>query len=147
MLRRFLFLLLFVSSYLFSSALAGEDQAKANLQKQLKGLNLFVSSKFTVTGEVVDAWCYAAQDVGTGKGESHKGCALACARGGVTLGILDEKNGNLYIAAKSEGFQGCQELLLPYVAKRVVVTGALATKGGCRLLKIFSVKLAPPAVH
>lgn len=91
-----------------------------------------------VTGEVVDSWCYASQVMGPGRGERHKACALACAYGGVTLGIVDDA-GTLYIAAKHKGYTGCKELLVPFIAKRVKVTGWLATKGGCKLLKIKSV--------
>ncbi|MGH9554083.1 MAG: hypothetical protein ACRD3W_32190 [Terriglobales bacterium] len=94
-----------------------------------------------ITGEVVDSWCFASQVMGPGRGERHKACALACVHGGVTPGIVDDQ-GNLYIAAKHHAYTGCQDLLLPYVAKRVKVTGWLAVKGGCNLLKIAKVELA-----
>jgi len=94
-----------------------------------------------VTGEVVDAWCWASQTMGPGKGEKHKACALACIMGGVTPGIVDDQ-GNLYIAAKSQGYKGCNELLTPLVAKRVTAQGWLTTKGGCNVLKIRRVTLA-----
>ena len=95
-----------------------------------------------MTGEVVDAWCYASQVMGPGRGEKHKACALACIHGGVSCGILDEKTGELFIAAKHKGYTGCKELLLPFVAKRVTVKGWTARKGGCNLIKIREVKLA-----
>lgn len=95
-----------------------------------------------VKGEVVDAWCYASQTVGEGRGEKHKECALYCARGGVALGILEDSTGNMYIAGKHKGYQGCQQLLLPYVGKQVVAKGWVGEKGGCRILKIMSVKPA-----
>ncbi len=66
-----------------------------------------------MTGEVVDAWCYASQVMGSGRGEKHKACALACIHGGVSAGILDEKTGELFIAAKHKGYKGCTVLLLP----------------------------------
>lgn len=94
------------------------------------------------TGEVVDAWCYSSQVMGPGRGEKHKACALACAHGGVSLGVVDEKTGEMFIAAKYRGYTGCKELLLPFVAKRVVVEGWAARKGGCNVLKIKSVALA-----
>lgn len=100
------------------------------------------TKKVEITGEVVDAWCYASQVMGPGRGEKHKACALACIHGGVSAGILDEKTGELFIAAKHKGYTGCKELLLPFVAKRVVVKGWIARKGGCNLIKIQEVKLA-----
>ena len=100
-----------------------------------------LAQPFSVVGEVVDSWCYASQVMGSGRGEAHKPCGLACAYGGVTMGIVDD-TGKLYIAAKSKGFTGCKDLLVPYMAKRVKVTGWLATKGGSNILKIQSVELA-----
>jgi hypothetical protein len=98
-----------------------------------------VTKPFVVTGEVVDAWCYASQTMGAGRGEAHKPCALACIGGGITPGIVDDQ-GTLYVAAKYTGFNGCRELLMPYVAKRVTVTGWLTTKGGCNIIKIMKVE-------
>lgn len=95
---------------------------------------------FTVTGEVIDVWCYCSQVMGSGRGEQHKACALACAHGGVTLGIVADRTGEVYIAAKYRGYQGCKDLLLPYVAKHVKVAGWLAQRGGCNVLKIKSVE-------
>lgn len=100
------------------------------------------TKKVQITGEVVDAWCYASQVMGPGRGPKHKACALACIHGGVSAGILDEKTGELFVAAKHKGYTGCKDLLLPFVAKRVVVTGWTARKGGCNLIKIQDVKLA-----
>jgi len=94
-----------------------------------------------VTGEVVDTWCYASQVMGSGRGPNHLPCGLACAHGGVTLGIVDDK-GVLYVAAKYKGYTGCKDLLTPYMAKRVKVHGWLAEKGGSRILKIQTVALA-----
>lgn len=94
-----------------------------------------------ITGEVVDSWCFASQVMGPGRGERHRACALACLHGGVTPGIVDD-SGTLYIAAKHEAYTGCKELLLPYVAKRVKITGWLAQKGGCNVLKVKKVEEA-----
>jgi len=98
-----------------------------------------VTKPFVVTGEVVDAWCYSSQTMGSGRGEAHKPCALACIGGGITPGIVDDQ-GTLYMAAKYKGYQGCRELLMPYVAQRVKVTGWLTTKGGCNVIKIMKVE-------
>jgi hypothetical protein len=97
-----------------------------------------------VQGEVVDAWCYASQTMGPGRGMGHLACATACVGGGVTAGILEDKTEILYIAAKYKGYQGCRELLLPYIGKKVVVYGYVGDLGGNRLLKISSVKLLEP---
>ena len=92
-----------------------------------------------ITGEVVDAWCYSSQTMGPGRGEGHKACALACSYGGVTMGILEDGSKDLYVAAKSKGYHGCNDLLIPYVAQKVTVTGWVGDLGGCRMLKIDKV--------
>lgn len=93
-----------------------------------------------VTGEVVDVWCYSSEIMGPGRGEKHHACALACGMGGVPLGIVEDGTGNLYIAAKSKKpYQGCKELLIPYVAKRVTVDGFLGERGGNRIMRIEKV--------
>jgi len=104
------------------------------------------TEKVTITGEVVDAWCYASQTMGPGQGEGHKACALACSYGGVTMGILQDGTRDLYIAAKSnKPYKGCNELLIPYIAQKVTVTGWVGTLGGCRMLKIESLTPVPDA--
>ncbi len=97
-----------------------------------------------ITGEVVDAWCYASQTMGPGRGPGHKACALACAHGGVSIGILEDGTKNLYIAAKYRGFKGCQDLLIPYMGEKVIVNGWVGDLGGSRLLKIKDVKRVNP---
>jgi hypothetical protein len=98
-----------------------------------------IAKPFEVTGEVVDTWCFASQTMGPGRGERHKACGTACVLGGVTAGIVDDQ-GNLYIAAKHQGYTGCNQLLLPYMAKRVKAVGWMASKGGCNIMKIRSVQ-------
>ncbi len=94
-----------------------------------------------VTGEVVDAWCYASGTMGPGRGPAHKACALACIAGGVTPGIAEDGTGLLWIAAKYKGYQGCKEILMPLVARHVKVTGWAAHIGTCNLLKIKSIQI------
>lgn len=98
----------------------------------------------TVTGEVVDAWCYASQTMGPGRGPGHKGCALACAHGGVSIGILEDGTKELFIAAKYRGFQGCKDLLIPYMGEKVIVNGWVGDLGGSKLLKIKDVRRVTP---
>ncbi|GEM_PF-531089 len=94
----------------------------------------------TITGEVVDAWCYASQTMGPGRGPGHRPCALNCIHGGVSVGILEDGTNILFIAAKYRGFKGCKELLLPYVGEKVTVTGWVGDLGGSRMLRIQTIK-------
>ena len=111
----------------------------SNLAK--KAIYRSTSSPIVVTGEVVDAWCYASQTMGAGHGPVHKACAVACVGGGITPGILDDQ-GKLWLCVKSKAYQGCRDLLFPFVAKRVTVTGWEAHHGGTNVLRISKVELA-----
>lgn len=140
----FLALLLLLATFLAPAQTAFAEPLKPQSEIPLEKQRLIpATKKVEMTGEVVDAWCYASQVMGPGRGEKHKACALACIHGGVSAGILDEKTGELFVAAKHKGYTGCKDLLLPFVAKRVIVKGWIARKGGCNLIKIQEVKLAP----
>ncbi|HEY9754104.1 MAG TPA: hypothetical protein V6C97_02960 [Oculatellaceae cyanobacterium] len=95
----------------------------------------------TITGEVVDSWCYASQTMGPGQGLGHVACATACILGGVTPGILEDKTGEMFVAVKYTGYKGCNELLAPYIGKTVTVRGWMGYKGDTRVLKIATVEL------
>lgn len=95
-------------------------------------------------GEVVDAWCWSSGVMGPGKGKEHLSCGLACVRGGVSCGIVDDKD-NLYICAKHKAYTGCNEMMAPFVSKRVRVKGWYTDRGGCRLIKVAEVKEVIPA--
>ncbi len=87
----------------------------------------------TMTSLVVDTGCYMAHN---SKGEKHQGCAEACAKAGVPLALLDENSGTLYIPVASD-HKNQNEKLLPFIEKRVKVTGTLIEKGG---VKGFAIK-------
>ncbi len=120
-------------------------EASASAGKQVPSLRSakrpLTSPPIVVTGEVVDAWCYASGTMGPGRGPTHRACALACIAGGVTPGIAEDGTGLLWVAAKYKGYQGCKEILLPLVARHVKVQGWAAHIGSCNLLKIKSIQV------
>lgn len=91
----------------------------------------------TVTGEVVDTGCYVSHD---GKGAKHAACAETCAKNGIPLAIVDDA-GKLYLPLGLE-HANPNTKLLPFVAKRVKVTGAEFDKGG---LVTIAIKTIEPA--
>ena len=96
--------------------------------------------QITVVGEVVESQCYITGLNGPGTGLSHKECALKCAKGGIPLSILEDKTGTLYLAGQSKkAMAGATELLLPFVAEKVKVTGRVYEKGGIKMLLISKV--------
>jgi len=109
--------LLFVAAL----ALAGQSQTK------------------TVTGWVLDWAC--AFTKGLSKPISRD-CALACARNGSQLVILQD-DGSIYwpISDKTPS-EGQNKRLEPYAGKRVTVTGKLYTRGGSNALVIEKLEAA-----
>jgi hypothetical protein len=114
--------------FLFSAAFA----QMAKKEEPKKG----GPKEITVTGEVVDLACYIKMGA-TGAG--HKECATNCAKAGIPLGILDAK-GELYLPSAKEDMKGANDILLPFVAEKVTVTGKLFEKGGQKLLSIEKVE-------
>jgi len=92
--------------------------------------------RVTVTGEVVEMWCYLeAGDRGLAK----KGCATACAKAGNPIALIDAK-GNLYVAAGLKSHQPAQELLLDKMSEQVTVTGTLVKNAGVQMIYIETVR-------
>lgn len=89
----------------------------------------------TIKGEVVDLWCYMDH---TAHGEKHKACAVACAKMGNPIGIVDA-DGNAYIAVGSELHQSDREKLIDKMAQQVTVTGTVVSRGGLKMLYVQSI--------
>jgi hypothetical protein len=92
----------------------------------------------TLTGTVVDTGCYVSHD---SKGASHATCAAACAKAGVPLAILDD-HGTLYMPIAVE-HKDQNAKLMPYIEKRVKVTGTEMQKGGLKGIAIKTIEAAP----
>ena len=93
------------------------------------------------TAAVVDTGCYVSHD---SKGPSRAACAETCAKAGVPLALLDEKTGAVYLPIASD-HKNQNERLMPFIEKRVKVTGTVVTKGGMTGIVIKT--LAPvPAI-
>jgi hypothetical protein len=89
----------------------------------------------TVKGEVVDLWCY--MDHGA-RGEKHKACAVACAKMGNPIGIVDSE-GNVYVAVGSELHQPDRDRLIEKMAEEVTVTGPVVSRGGMKMIYVKTI--------
>lgn len=92
-----------------------------------------------VVGHVIDPVCYIRHD---SIGKEHKACALECAKQGITLAILEEKTGKIYLLFP-EGHGNPNEKVLEYVEERVEVTGTVYTAGGLTGIEVKTIKRAP----
>lgn len=99
------------------------------------------TGEVSLVGEIIDIKCYTTGMQG-GRGAEHEDCAIACIKGGLPVGLLDEKAGEVYTVVPAKGMKGANAALLPFVAKRVRIQGSLLEKGGTRILAYTTVEAA-----
>lgn len=92
----------------------------------------------TITGEVVDMGCAVKKGAG-GKGDAHAGCAMACAKKGLPVGVM---TADAVYAITGDYAADNNAKLLEFVAKKVEVTGTVTEKDGQKQLTITSIKLS-----
>jgi hypothetical protein len=76
----------------------------------------------TITGEVMDPACFleaGSKSIGPG----HFQCAIDCARSGQTLAIYDRANDRIYFIAGELPGKNPNDPLMPYIHKKVDVSG------------------------
>ena len=91
----------------------------------------------SVIGEVVDPACWL---VNGAKGPSHKECAIACAKAGQVLGIVENKTQKLYMIATDKPGEDPNKGLVDYVGQTVLVKGRVYSRGGATGIKVTSVE-------
>lgn len=92
----------------------------------------------TVRGEVVDVACHTKKAPG-GHGESHKGCATACAKKGAAMGIM--ASDAVYEIA-GDFAANSNAKLVEFVATEVEATGEVTEKDGKKIMTVTSIKPA-----
>ena len=97
--------------------------------------SLFAETK-TVRGEVVDVACHTKKAPG-GHGDSHKGCATACAKKGAAMGIM--ASDAVYEIA-GDFAANSNAKLLEFVATEVEATGEVTEKDGKKIMTVTSMK-------
>lgn len=123
MLKRILFVSAFVGA--FSTPLAAQASKPQGDER-------------TITGTVIDLNCYVA---GGAMGANHKGCAEACAKAGVQLGILGS-DGTIYVPVSSKPADPTNPKLIPHAETKVTVTGTHRLANGLHTIEVKSVAAA-----
>jgi hypothetical protein len=95
------------------------------------------SGDATVKGEVVDLPCYEGK--GGARGESHKSCAVTCAKKGNQLAIVEDGTNAIYVISGDYAANN-NEKLVPFVAEMVQVKGTVSEKDGKKWLAVSSIK-------
>src|SRR5262245_2713597 len=96
-----------------------------------------------VRGEVVETACFV---MGNRRGPLHRACALACARAGQELGILDDRSRTLFVLLQDYREHSPGNPLLEYLAGKVEVSGEIVERGGVKAIVPRQIHLiSPPA--
>jgi hypothetical protein len=94
------------------------------------------SKEVTIIGEVIDPVC----DLSHGSvGQEHKACAEYCVKQGISLGILEDKTGQVYVSLPAD-HSNPNAKLKDFIADKVKVTGTLYSKGGLKGLHVKTVE-------
>ena len=92
-----------------------------------------------ITGQVVGTTCYLVHE---SKGEQHLECATECAGKGIPLAILESGSGQLYLPLASGHHAAANGQLMPFIEKKVKVTGVLIEKNGMKAIMMEKVEAA-----
>ncbi len=91
----------------------------------------------SIVGEVVDPACWI---VNGAKGEAHKECALACAKAGQVLAILERKTNKLFLIATERPGEDPNKSVIDYTGTTVLAKGKVFTRGGFTAIQLASVE-------
>lgn len=123
---------------------ASTDPAKghehhANTQAKSKGTR-DMGTPMTITGEVMDPACFleaGPKSIGPG----HYQCAIDCVRSGQNLAIYDRENDRIYFIAGELPGRNPNDPLMPYIHKKVDVSGVVFHRSQAYGIKINKVVL------
>ena len=86
----------------------------------------------TLIGTLTDVKCYLNGMAADMEGE-HLQCAIECIEGGLPVGVVEEKSGNLYTLIPAKGMKSANKDMAKYAEKKVKVTGSMKEAGGTKM--------------
>ncbi len=97
----------------------------------------FAPQSVTVTGELIDTFCYAAMGA---KGESHRQCAVDCVNKGIPAGILQDGTDKVYVLLPAKDKSPLPKDVSDKMGRKVTITGRVYSVGGTQFLTVDSIK-------
>lgn len=99
--------------------------------------------RVTVTGEIMDTWCYFSGVMGWYEatlGSAHHTCAMWCAAGGIPVGIAAD-DGTVYMVLKMEGEESVigTDTMLEIQSDRITADGMLWERDGINYIVVSQV--------
>lgn len=99
-----------------------------------------VGKTMTIVGEVMDPACFLEAGVKS-IGPGHYQCAIDCARSGQTLAIYDRNQDRIYFVAGELPGKNPNDPLMPFIHKKVDVTGTVYHRADAYGIVILKVAL------
>jgi hypothetical protein len=93
--------------------------------------------KVTVTGEVIDTFCYASMGA---KGPSHKQCGIDCANKGIPVGLLEKGTDKVYVLLPNKDKAPLPDGVISKMGETVTIAGEKHSSGGATFLTVESVQ-------
>jgi hypothetical protein len=97
----------------------------------------YAADSKSITGEVVDTYCYALMGA---MGESHRSCAISCIEKGIPAGLLEKGTDKLYVLLPNNDNSPLPKEVMAKVGRQAVITGKVYSVGGSQFLTVESVK-------
>lgn len=91
----------------------------------------------TITGEVLDSFCYATRDA---KGKEHAQCASSCIKAGIPVAVLTD-DGVMYWPLRQD-HKPANPLFEKLGGEKVKVTGTVYEKNNTKFIVVSSVEKA-----
>jgi hypothetical protein len=89
----------------------------------------------TVTGEVLDVFCYATRDA---RGKEHSQCASSCIKAGIPVAVLTDE-GVMYFPLRQD-HKPANPLFENLGGEKVKVTGSIYEKNSTKFIVVNSVE-------
>ncbi len=104
----------------------------------------YEGEKKTITGEVMDTWCYVSQIMGGSDfvvGTTHHVCAVWCAAGGIPVGLLDKSDGQIYMIMSNgnDTTSVANSSLLDIQSREITIEGIVFNLDGINYLMIDNI--------
>ena len=96
-----------------------------------------VASAETITGEVIDTFCFTAMGA---KGASHKQCGIECSKKGIPVALLENGTNKVYVLLPAKDKTALPDDVIHKMGDTATVTGTVHTTGGSTFLTVESVK-------
>jgi hypothetical protein len=96
-----------------------------------------MAAEKSVTGTLEDSFCYVTMGA---HGSGHKACAIACAKKGIPVALVENGTGKMYILLPPKKDSSLPNDVISKMEDEVTITGDEYQKGGITYLTVASVK-------